>query len=34
MELSTIRNKLRPHLVMREGKFKPIYVPPNWIPGV
>lgn len=34
MELSTMRNKLRPHFVMREGKFKPNYLPSNWNPGV
>jgi len=33
-ELSAIRNKLRPHLIMREGRYKPYYVPPNWMPGV
>ena len=33
VELSTLRNKLRPHFIISETKYKPPYFPNNWNPG-
>lgn len=34
IELSTIRNKLRTHWVLRDSKTRPGYLPASWNPGI